>query len=346
MIIAKKGLVFDDVLFIPKHSKIRSRSQVDLTVRLKQFRFATPIIPANMVSIMGPDMIEFLYKNHSMALMHRFSSFEDQLTMVESMAQKYQDIMMYLGVSLGVQEHDKKAARQFFLSGVRIFCIDIAHGDSEHCIEMCRFVKKNYPDTLLIAGNIATAGGAARLWKAGADVVKCGIGNGASCSTRIETGNGFPQMSAISNVAEEKAKQEEKLKRKLYFIADGGIRSAGDAAKALAFADMVMIGGMFAGTDQANGDTVQHNGKTHKRYEGSSTHKDKHIEGVKGFVEYRGSAQTILDKLTQGIRSSCSYQGVSNLDDFKKNPEFVQMTSAGLVESHPHSVKVVFGTDV
>jgi IMP dehydrogenase/GMP reductase len=161
------------------------------------------------------------------------------------------------------------------------------------------------------------------------------------CSTRIETGNGYPQLSALKNIKEHPfhSFDKEDLAPPM-IIADGGIRSAGDCVKALCFADLVMIGNLFAGTDEAPGDIITVSGQKFKQYVGSSTHKQRHVEGVVGLVPYKGPVQDVVTHLVEGIRSGCSYQGVHNLQDLKKNPEFVVISNAGLIESHPHNVRI------
>ena len=228
-------------------------------------------------------------------------------------------------------------------------CIDIAHGDSQQCVEMIQWLRNNHSELFIIAGNVATGSGAKRLWRAGANVVKVGVGPGSLCTTRIETGNGVPQLTALMDVAEAqrelmalyKTKDNPELaKRQFPFISDGGIKDAGDIVKALCFADMVMIGNMFAGCEEAPGHVINIDGRSYKEYVGSSTHKANHIEGVAAIVPYKGSVDKILLKLTEGLQSGCSYQGAHNLSALKDNPVFIRITGAGLKESHPHDVIV------
>jgi len=162
------------------------------------------------------------------------------------------------------------------------------------------------------------------------------------CTTRVETGNGYPQLSALYNVTNGVYRSREDDDKTTYptFIADGGIKSAGDCVKALCFADLVMIGNLFAGTDEAPGEVITVNSQKYKSYVGSSTHKQKHVEGVVGLVPYKGSVCNVVTKLVEGIRSGCSYQGAGNLKDLKKDPRFVSISNSGLIESHPHDVKL------
>jgi IMP dehydrogenase/GMP reductase len=228
-------------------------------------------------------------------------------------------------------------------------------------------ISNKYPQILLIAGNVATGSAAKRLWQVGADIVKVGVGPGSLCTTRIETGNGVPQLTALMDVYTAKKDLEKELYnktakktnniewlttdqlaqsniikiRKLMIMADGGIKSAGDIVKALCFADLVMIGNMFAGTEESPGTTIIRDGIAYKEYVGSSTHKTNHIEGVEAIVPYKGKFTDILTKILEGIKSGCSYQGVSSLLELREDPQFIRITNAGLKESNHHDVRVI-----
>lgn len=279
-----------------------------------------------------------------LAILHRFMPIEEQINIVE-------DITDQLGhgnniaVSVGVKPNDREYVSKFVDVDVDTFCIDIAHGDSEHCAEMASWIKSKYPTATVIAGNVATGFGARNLWDAGADIVKVGVGPGSLCTTRIETGNGVPQLTALMDVAmaQKGARELERTKypdsRRVFpFIADGGIKNTGDIVKALCFADMVMIGNMFAGCQETPGTSRIVNGICYKEYVGSSTHKTNHIEGVSALVPCKGTYEDILTRMLEGLRSGCSYQGAENLEELKDNPAFIRITSAGLKESHPHDV--------
>jgi IMP dehydrogenase len=300
-------------------------------------------------------MAKCITDSGGLAILHRFMSVDEQLQIVKEL-----DSASSVGVSIGVKESDYGNVKKFYDAGVRIFCIDIAHGHSKSCIDMTKYVSDAYPDVFLIAGNVATALGAEYLWKAGADAVKVGVGPGSLCTTRIETGNGVPQLTALSEVADRKhsltsphrewtdrdgcnriEEKEPEIKRPIYMIADGGIKNAGDMVKAMCFADMVMAGNLFAGTDEAPGDKIMVDGKQFKRYDGSSTHKTNHVEGVTSLVPAKGKTSDILASLCEGIRSGLSYQGCTNFDALRSYPQFVRITSAGLRESHPHDVLVI-----
>ncbi len=350
----KTGLSYDDVILPPLYSEIDSRSKVDLHVKLpKGIIVRNPIIPANMKTVTGLEMAKAIFQMGGMSILHRFMPIEEQFASIRALhktfsqptsGESYEYPLNYIGISIGVKEEDKKNLTTFVEDlGVCIICIDIAHGDSKMCVDMCKYIHEKYPRCLLIAGNVATGSGAQRLWEAGADVVKVGIGPGSLCTTRIETAAGVPQLSAIMDVAEKKkmlltSGLQSFEGREIAFIADGGIKNAGDIVKALCFADMVMAGNVFAGSEETPGETKIINGLFCKEYVGSSTHKETHVEGVAAVVSIKGSVKNVMARLLEGVRSGCSYQGSINLTELKDSPTFIKITASGLRESHPHDV--------
>lgn len=361
----REGLTFDDVLLIPHHSTVESRSTVDISIKMNGTSYKHPIIPANMKTIAGLEMTKEVVKSGGLAIVHRFMSIEEQknvfLNIIHSncFSENFELNTKQIALSIGIKNEDKKNIKTFYSAGVRTICIDIAHGDSIGCINMISWIKKEYPDIFIIAGNVATGSGARNLWEAGADAVKVGVGPGSLCTTRIETGNGVPQLTALMDVAltrelcttrhngyvviNEGATKHEtpKFTRPLYIISDGGIKSSGDIVKALCFADMVMIGNMFAGCVETPGSIIAIDGREYKEYVGSSTHKANHVEGVAALVPTKGRFKDVLTKMLEGLRSGCSYQGAHNLTELKDEPQFIKITNAGLVESHPHDVRIV-----
>jgi len=334
------GFTFDDVLLVPKYSTVKSRADVDLSVKLPRgFELKIPLVTAPMKTVCGPEMAKAIADLGGLALLHRFDSYEQLYT--NWITIKGGGGSWYIGVSIGVKEEDFSLARKLYNDGCKIFCVDVAHGDHETVRDFVIRLRDVCADALIIAGNVATPSGAQLLWEAGADIIRAGVGPGSLCSTRIETGNGYPQLSALKNIKEHPfhSFDKEDLTPPM-IIADGGIRSAGDCVKALCFSDLVMIGNLFAGTDEAPGDIITVSGQKFKQYVGSSTHKQRHVEGVVGLVPYKGPVQDVVTHLVEGIRSGCSYQGVHNLQDLKKNPEFVVISNAGLIESHPHNVRI------
>jgi IMP dehydrogenase len=341
----EEALTFDDVLLVPKFSGIKHRSDIDTSVELSsfgnKFKFSHPIIPANMKNVTGKDMAAAVAESNGLSIIHRFMSVEDQIIAFQSSGGK-------AGISLGVQEEDKLNFFKFYDAGVRIFCIDIAHADSEVALSMLEFLKTSSVqyEIFIIVGNIVTADAAKRLYNEGADAVKIGVGSGSICTTRIETGNGVPQLTALIDVAkirDEFNNRDQDIVysngNRKYLISDGGCKNSGDIVKALCFADMVMVGNLFAGCDEAPGEcmTINNHQKV-KEYDGSSTHKNTHIEGIKSLVECSGSFKDVLSKLIDGVTSGCSYQGAKYIKQLQTNPRFVRISNAGMIESKPHNV--------
>lgn len=260
-----------------------------------------------------------------------------------------------VGAAVGVGEGTDERVAALVDAGVDVIVVDTAHGHSQGVIDRVKWIKQRYPDVQVIGGNIATAAAARDLYKAGADAVKVGIGPGSICTTRIVTGVGVPQISAIANVAQE-------LKGKIPIIADGGIRFSGDVCKALAAgADTVMLGSMFAGTEESPGEIELYQGTTYKSYRGmgsigamasaqgssdryfqdASLGSEKLVpEGVEGRVPYKGLVQTIIHQILGGLRSCMGYTGCETIEQLHTKTEFVQVTNAGMRESHVHDVSI------
>ena len=261
-----------------------------------------------------------------------------------------------VGASVGTSADTDERVDALVNAGVDVLVVDTAHGHSLNVINRVRWIKENYPSVDVIGGNIATAEAAAALADAGADAVKVGIGPGSICTTRIVTGIGVPQITAVSQVAGVLADAGIPL------IADGGIRFSGDIAKAIvAGAHSVMMGGMFAGTEEAPGEVELFQGRTYKSYRGmgsigamsqaqgssdryfqdSSVGAEKLVpEGIEGRVPYKGPVSGIIHQLMGGVRSSMGYTGCGTIDEMRTRPEFVRVTSAGMSESHVHDVSI------
>jgi IMP dehydrogenase len=259
-----------------------------------------------------------------------------------------------VGAAVGVGDGTEERVEKLVAAGVDVIVVDTAHGHSKGVLERVRWVKQNYPKVEVIGGNIATAAAALALVEHGADGVKVGIGPGSICTTRVVAGVGVPQITAISDVARGLEGTGVPL------IADGGIRYSGDIAKALsAGAFSCMMGGMFAGTDEAPGEVVLYQGRSYKSYRGMGSlgamsdgsadryfqdpanNADKLVpEGIEGRVPYKGSVLAIIYQLVGGIRASMGYCGCASIDEMRTKTEFVQITSAGFRESHVHDVQI------
>ncbi len=261
---------------------------------------------------------------------------------------------LLVAAAVGPAANMEERVKKLIEASVDVFVVDTAHGHSKGVIDTVKYIKKNYPKKNVIGGNIATAKAAKALVEAGADGIKVGIGPGSICTTRIIAGVGVPQLTAVMNVAEEAKKHNVPV------IADGGIKYSGDVAKALAGgASTVMIGSLLAGTTEAPGELIYSEGKTYKYYRGmgsmaamtkggkeryaqANVADDKLVpEGIEGKVLLKGSAMTEIFQLCGGVRSAMGYSGSEDISMFQKKTEFVQITNAGLKESHPHDISIL-----
>jgi IMP dehydrogenase len=257
-----------------------------------------------------------------------------------------------VGAAVGVSGDSIERVEELKNAGVDVIVIDTAHGHSKGVMEILRKIKRRFPELDVIAGNVATADGTRDLIKAGADAIKVGIGPGSICTTRVVTGVGVPQITAIMNCA------EVAMRYKVPLIADGGIKQTGDIAKAIAAgADSVMIGSLFAGTEESPGEKVLYEGRSYKVYRGMGSIEamksgggDRYFqdveddikkfvpEGIEGRVPYKGYLSDVVYQMVGGLRSAMGYCGVRNIEEMKLKTKFILMTSAGLRESHPHDV--------
>jgi len=333
----REGYAYDDLLLIPKYSEIKSRNDVDLSVNLgKGVELGIPICSANMKQIASKELVLKIVESGGLSLLHRFDKnpLVSQINLFKDCIEKHKSYENHIGVSIGVKKQDFDYVGIYVENGIKIICLDIAHAHSSQALEIVSKIKNKYPKVLLIAGNVATKDGFYALAEAGADVIKVGVGSGSICSTRIETGNGVPQLTAISDCYDTMNAYYPNVK----IIADGGIKKSGDITKALVFSHTVMLGNMLAGTDEAVGDVININGTKHKMYAGSSTLKSEYVEGYSGAVTATGPVQNVIEKILQGVRSGCSYQGAYNLEQLRKDPQFSLLTSNGLIESKAHDI--------
>jgi IMP dehydrogenase len=259
-----------------------------------------------------------------------------------------------VGGAISTGPDSDERAERMVKAGVDVLVVDTAHGHHQGVLDRVRWVKQNFPGVDVVGGNVATADGARALADAGVDGVKVGIGPGSICTTRIVAGVGVPQITAVANVAAALAGSDIPL------VADGGIRYSGDVSKALAAgAYCVMMGGMFAGTEEAPGEVILYQGRSYKSYRGmgslgamtkgsaeryfqdNDANVDKFVpEGIEGMVPYKGSVLAIIYQLTGGLRSSMGYCGCGSVDEMRGNAQFVEITAAGMRESHVHDVRI------
>ncbi len=333
-----KGLTFDDVLIIPSRSDVRSRRDPKLTSKLtKNISIETPIISANMDMVTEYDMAFAMNQLGGVGILHRFLSIEEQAEQARRLKEAGVKV---ISASVGVGEEFKSRAKAVIEAGTNIITIDIAHGHSVQMMETMKWLKDSYPTVELIAGNMATPDAAQDLIEAGADAIKVGIGPGSMCTTRIITGCGVPQLTAIALCAEVAESYGVPV------IADGGIRTSGDMVKAFAAgASTVMLGSMLAGTIESPGE-IKH-GK--KQYRGMASRSAQDSwrggvpegmapEGESTQVNVKGHVKDVILEVTGGIRSGMSYINATSVAEIKDKARFMEMSSNGIAESRAHGV--------
>lgn len=346
------GLTYDDVLLVPRRSTIRSRRLASVRTQLsRNISLDIPIIAANMDTVCESNMAIAMAQLGGIGIIHRFLPVHIHAQQIEKV--KNLDADLLVGAAVGAEDEDRKLrAKQCVAAGVDVLVFDIAHGHSDHAIDAIRQLKDDFPEVEIIAGNVATAQGAIDLAEAGADAVKVGVGPGGVCTTRLVAGVGIPQLTAVVDVVEAGVE--------VPVIADGGIKTSGDISKALAAgANSVMIGSLFAGTKESPGEVestpagLMKSVRGMASYEASVRRAERHgielddeyfehraPEGVEGSVPYRGEVAKLVGQLIGGLKSSMSYLDATDLKSFKKNAAFIQITSAGLREGHPHATNL------
>lgn len=330
------SFTFDDVLLIPSYNHYESRRLVTTqsTDRSEKLTLELPIITANMDTITGSAMANFMGSKGAMGALHRFMSIDDNIA--EFKACEYKTV-----VSIGCNEQDLERAEALKNAGAEYFCIDVAHAHAKYVGKTMKQLRQLLPNECIIGGNVATYAGADYMAACGADIIKVGIGGGSVCSTRIKTGFGVPALAAIQQCA--------KVDRSI--IADGGIRTPGDIVKAIAFgADFVMIGGMMAGTRPTPGEVVtKEDGSKVKLYRGMasmSVQKDykgempswKTDEGVTTEVAYREDEDAIIADIIGGLRSGLTYGGAATIRELQRKLNYTMITPAARTESLPHKL--------
>ena len=346
-IITNRDLRFEEEL----NAEVRAK----MTPREKLVYVKDGADPAEAKRLMNKHRLErVLVVNDAFELRGLITVKDIQKSNEHPFASKDEQGKLRVGAAVGVGQDNDERIDLLVKAGVDVIVVDTAHGHSKGVLDRVKWVKQNYPHVEVIGGNIATADAARALVEHGADAVKVGIGPGSICTTRIVAGVGVPQITAISNVSEA-------LKGTgVPCIADGGIRFSGDVSKALAAgASSVMMGSMFAGTEEAPGEVILFQGRSYKSYRGmgslgamaegsadryfqdASNNADKLVpEGIEGRVPYKGSVLAILYQLVGGVRSSMGYCGCATIDELREKAEFVQITAAGMRESHVHDVQI------
>ena len=349
MEIIKEALTFDDVTLAPNYSQVLP-SEVNTSTNLsKNLSLKIPLLTSAMDTVTESKMAIAMAELGGIGVIHRNLNIEQQISEIRKVKAK----KCLVGAAVGASPREHLRAQKILKENLDLIVVDTAHAHTKKVGEIIKKIKKLKPKkTSLCAGNVATAEAAKYLIKLGVDIIKVGIGPGSICTTRLVAGIGVPQLSAILSVKKGMGKS------KCTLIADGGIKFSGDIAKALAAgADAVMIGSLFAGTDQAPGKIIKRNGKLFKSFRGMGSigamnkgsadryfqtkQKDtsKYVpEGVEGFAKYKGDVESIIYKLIGGLRSSMGYLGSKNIVKLRVKPNFVKITKAGFYESMVHNV--------
>ena len=346
----KESLTFDDVLLIPRYSNVLP-SETDISLNLtKKISLKVPFLSSAMDTVTESQMAIAMANSGGIGVIHRNLNIKKQAEEVFNVKKK----KLIVGAAVGTNKEDIDRAKTLIDNGCDLLVVDTAHGHSQKVLRTLSKLKKINKKIPLCVGNIATGEAAKKLYNSGADIIKVGIGPGSICTTRMVAGIGVPQISAIMDV--KSALKNKKIK----IISDGGIKFSGDIAKALAAgADAIMMGSIFAGTDESPGKKFKIKGKIYKQYRGmgsigamssgsanryfqkSFKDKSKFVpEGVEGRVEYKGNVSKIIYQLKGGLRSSMGYIGAKNLNQITKNAKFIKITKAGFYESMVHSVEM------
>ena len=348
------GLTYDDVLLLPDASEVVP-SEVDTRTQLtRSISLDIPLVSSAMDTVTESAMAIAMAKAGGIGIIHRNLAVDEQVTHVKLV----KGASLRVGAAVGVGDDGFERAEALIGAGVDVIVVDTAHGHHRAVLEAIAKIKKHFPKQEIIGGNIATRAGAQALINAGADAVKVGVGPGSICTTRVVAGVGVPQITAIMEAAKACKKADIPL------IADGGLQYSGDIAKAIVSgADTVMLGSLLAGCEESPGELVEIDGKKFKTYRGmgslgamqsrgtkKSYSKDRYMqddvlaedklvpEGIEGRVAYRGSVSEVVHQLVGGLRSGMGYAGAEDIVALQRRGRLIQITSAGLQESHPHDV--------
>ena len=344
----EESLTFDDVTLVPQYSSILPHETITKTELSKNLKLNIPLLSSAMDTVTESKMAIAIAKSGGLGIIHKNLNPKKQALEVK----KVKKNNMIVGAAVGTNEKDIDRVYKLLESKVDLIVVDTAHGHTKKVLTIIKKIKKISKNSIVCAGNIATGKAAKFLADSGVDIVKVGIGPGSICTTRLVTGIGVPQLSAVLDV--KKALKNYKTK----IISDGGIKFSGDISKAIAAgADAVMIGSLFAGTTESPGKIFKYKGKLYKNFRGMGSagamsagsadryfqKKNKNIskyvaEGVEGIVQFKGPLNKIIYQLVGGLKSSMGYMGSKTIKDLQKKSEFVKITKAGFYESMVHNV--------
>ena len=350
MEVIKKALTFDDVLLVPRYSSVLP-SETNLNINLgNNLKLRIPFLSSAMDTVTESNMAIAIAQKGGLGIIHRNLSINEQCKEIKKVKNKN----LFVGAAVGTANEDLLRTKSILDAGVDLVVVDTAHGHSRKVIKILNKIKKIKSKIPICVGNIASGEAATRLYNEGADILKVGIGPGSICTTRMIAGIGVPQITALMEV--KKTMKNKKMK----IISDGGIKFSGDIIKALAAgADAIMMGSIFAGTNESPGKKFKFKDKFYKSYRGMGSigamstgssnryfqknYKDKSKfvpEGVEARVLYKGSMEDILYQLQGGLRSSMGYIGAKMLKEIKRKAKFIEITKAGFYESMVHSVEI------
>jgi IMP dehydrogenase len=337
---AAEAYTFDDFTLIPNFSTIKSRKEPDVSFKNSTYSQALPIFSSPMNTVTEGKMVTAMLEVGANAVVHRYLSIEDQVKLCKSLSSSG-----YF-VAVGATGDFLERTQELYRVGIRRICVDVANGHSQVSVDAVRELKRSMSGLTVMAGDVCSCNGVLMLAEAGADLVRVGIGPGSMCSTRMVTGHGVPQLSALEDCARAKNRYDVAL------ISDGGIKKSGDLVKALAIgADFVMIGSLLAGTYETPGNIIEENGRTYKYYAGMAselgrsgwfeTSKTSYVpEGVSTKVPYSGkSAKRVVEELIGGLKVGMSYSDAHNAQELREKAQWSRVTSFGYIEGTPHGKK-------
>ena len=342
------ALCFDDILLVPQRSSVSSRHSVNTKMILgsdnRAIHLDLPIIAAPMDTVCDIEMCLAMANMGGIGILHRYMGYEEQLRKAKVMA----DAEIGFGVAIASNNGFLDQAQALYYAGVRLLLVDTANGHGKYAIDAVKALRDKFDDVHIMAGNVATADGFARLYSAGADSVRVGIGGGSACTTRIVSGHGAPTLASVMDCDRWLEEFGPKGTDTCSIIADGGIRNSGDMVKAFAAgAHAVMVGSMFAGTDESPGNIfINEHGQHVKAFRGMASREAQKdaignvsvAEGISTTIPYKGSVKNILEEIRGGLGSGCSYSGVHNLEELSAFARYIRVTQASLSESKPHAL--------
>ena len=344
---SSNSICFDDILLVPQKSSVESRHSVNTTMSIgegkRKIELSFPVIAAPMDTVCEYQMCVAIAQAGGLGILHRYMDYDMQISLARKLA--YNNFGF--GVAIASNNGFLDQAQRLYDVGVRLLLVDTANGHGEYAVNAVKNLRERFDDVHIMAGNVATADGFARLAAAGADSIRVGIGGGSACTTRLVSGHGVPTLSSIiecDNWIEEFGKEISTCS----IVADGGIRNSGDMVKAFAAgAHAVMVGSMLAGTDESPGNVfINEQGQHVKAFRGMASREAQKdasgsvsvAEGISTTLPYKGSAKIIFDEIKGGIGSGCSYSGVHNLSDLSNHAKYIKVSQASLSESKPHAL--------